>query len=494
MATVAELAAMYRQRIPTGATASTQVARRTSPYENMLKERAARQQEQSRTGQKPGVARRTSPYDNMLTDRSVRQGTDKTGPRGASYQDLVDVARFGLKALPRTVVKSTAKPYTLPSGVGQRLTSELIGGPSPYIGEKYAGFETRSDLLAAPEGEADYIYGIARLAEQQAAEAADRHFYDRNRQVAGQLSSIAGLAGVRPGANLSTADREQLMRGYRGVREFGETPEYEAALDVPLEYQQMYGGRPANEIMRQAYETMLNAPRLGRDEQAAASERAISGLGWFPEANQMMEAQMAGDPNVAGPQQLAQLIKSTPFSQYAQQVAINKYGMDPMLAAALYPRSLDADYANMQDEADLAEAGFRNESMAEYIFRNDGQDAYDQWMRQKADEALYGSASEQEAYLKALEEDANLQFDQQIADNYGFYPSDIKGIPADEVRARASDPVFQEYLAKGIDAIQGGDFGDMVGAAEAQNYITQTGDRVGARILAQAIATFDVRL
>lgn len=494
MATVAELAAMYRQRIPTGATASTQVARRTSPYENMLKQRAARQQEQTRTGQKPGVARRTSPYDNMLADRAVRQGTDKTGPRGASYQDLLDVARFGLKALPRTVVQSTAEPYELPSGVGQRLTSELIGGPSPYIGEKYAGFDTRSDYLLAPEGEADYIYGIADLAKQQASEAADRHFYDRNRQVAGQLSGIAGLAGVRPGANLSTADREQLMRGYQGVRAFGETPEYEAALDVPLEYQQMYGGRTGNEIMRQAYETMLNAPRLGRDEQAAASERAINELGWFPEADQNMYAQMAADPNVAGPEQLAELITATPYSEYAKQIAINKYGMDPMLAAGIYTRALDTDYANMQYDANMSDADFINESMVEYIFRNDGPEALDQYMRQMADEGLYGSQAEQERYLKTLEEQENLQFDQQIADNYGFYPSDISGIPPNEVRTRVSDPVFQEYLAKGIDAIQGGDFGDMVGAAEAQNYIAQTGDRVGARILAQAIATFDVRL
>jgi hypothetical protein len=256
----------------------------------------------------------------------------------------------------------------------------------------------------------------------------------------------------------------------------------------------MYGGRTANEIMRQAYETMLNAPRLGQDEQAAASERAIDELGWFPETNQMMQAQMAGDPNVAGPQQLAQLIKSTPYSQYAQQVAINKYGMDPMLAAALYPRSLDTDYANMQYDANMSDRGFINESMVEYIFRNDGPEALDQYMRQMADEGLYGSQAEQEKYLKALEEQQNLQFDQQIAENYGFYPSDIKGIPADEVRLRVSDPVFQEYLAKGIDAIQSGDFGDMVGANEAKNYITQTGDRIGARILAQAIATFDVRL
>jgi hypothetical protein len=203
MATVAELAAMYRQRIPTGPTTDTRIARKTSPYENMLKQRTARQEEERRLpGGKRGVAVRSSAYDNMLADRAARQGTDKTGPRGASYQDLVDVARFGLKALPRTVVKSTAEPYTLPSGVSERLTSELIGGPSPYIDEKYAGFDTRSDYLAAPEGEADFIYGIARLAEQQAAEAADRHYYDRNRQVAGQLSGIAGLAGVRPGANL----------------------------------------------------------------------------------------------------------------------------------------------------------------------------------------------------------------------------------------------------------------------------------------------------
>lgn len=488
MATVTELARMYRQRIPTGPTNTA----------SMYGQRVV-QPQRPFSGPTPAARARSLQAQNQRSalsarPRGVTQATQtRTGPRGTTTQDLIDVARFGVRALPRTVIPQTASPYELPENLATEAQSAIIGGPGPGYGEKYGGFPTAAQWEEAILGEAMGAYELADLAKQQAAQSGLRYYDELTGRVAERVAPIASLAGVRPGATLSAQDREKLAAGYQGVRAFGETPEYLAAREQANQDRfGLFGEQPetANQIMRRAYESMLNAPRLGVEDRAAVEQRA-SELGWFPEEQALYERRMATDPYVAAPQQLAAMIESTPLSQYAQQIAIARYGMDPALAAGMFGPQTDINYQKMMNDAELYSMGYTGDSTGEFILRTRGPEAYQQYMNQLADDALYGSEAEQQRYIDELDREQNRQLDQEIASTYGFYPEEFGEIPAEEVRLRANDPMFQTIYSDSVDAIMGGDFNMNVAEAAYQNYLTQTGDSIGARILQEAISKFD---
>ena len=467
MATVAELAAMYRQRVV--------------PQRRPFSAPTADYQQRAQTAT-TAYKRATTPNNNA-----------KTGPRGTTTDDLFRVAQFGLRALPRTVVPQTASPYELPENLAAEAQSAIIGGPAAGYGEKHGGFASAAQQEEAILGEAMGAYEMADLARRQADEARLRYYDEMTGRVAGRVAPIASLAGVRPGANLSEQDRQKLAAGYQGVRAFGETPEYLAALE--RQNQDPYGlfgqqTENANQIMRRAYETMLNAPNLDVNEQAAVEQRA-SGLGWFPDEQALYEQQASADPYVSAPEQLAASIESTPISQYAQQIAQARYGMDPALAAGMFGPQADINYQKMMNDAQLYGMGYTGDSTGEFILRTRGPEAYQQYMNQLADDALYGSEAEQRRYLDELQAQENRAFDQEIANTYGFYPEEFGEIPAEEVRTRANDPTFQDLYTQSIDAITKGDFNETVADAAYQAYLEQTGDSIGARILREAITKFD---
>lgn len=419
--------------------------------------------------------------------------TPRTGPRGATVQNLIDVARFGLPALPRTTIPQTASPYELPENLATEAQSSIVGGPGPGYGLKYGGFPSASQWQQAIMGEAMGAYELADLARQQAAQADLRYYDELTGRVGERVAPIASLAGVRPGANLSAQDREKLMAGYQGVQKFGRTPEYLAALDSQnADKFGLFGqqGETANQIMRRAYESMLNAPNLDVNQRAAVEQRTKE-LGWFPEEQALYERRRAADPYVAAPEQLASMIESTPISQYAQQIAVARYGMDPALAAGMFGPQTDINYQKMMNDAQLYSMGYTGDTTGEFILRNRGPEAYQQYMNQLADDALYGTEAEQQRYLDELDAQENRALDQDIANTYGFYPEEFGDIPAEEVRTRANDPTFQDIYTQSIDAIMGGAFNVDEAEAAYMNYLKQTGDSVGARILQEAISKFD---
>lgn len=377
--------------------------------------------------------------------------------------------------------------------MAEETRSTIIGGPAAGYGEKYGGFPTAAQWEEAILGEAMGAYELAALAKEQAAQAGLRYYDELTGRVGERVAPIASLAGVRPGANLSAQDREKLMAGYQGVRQFGETPEYLAALDRQNKDKfGLFGEQPAtaNELMRRSYETMLNAPRLDVNERAGVEQRA-SELGWFPEEQELYQRRLAADPYVAAPEQLASLIESTPLSQYAQQIAVARYGMDPALAAGMFGPQADIKYQQMMNDAELYGMGYTGDTTGEFILRTRGPEAYQQYMTQLADDALYGSEAEQRRYLEELQNQENRAFDQEIASTYGFYPEEFGEIPAEEVRLRANNPTFQNLYSQSIKAITEGKFNVNEADAAYQTYLEQTGDSIGARILREAISKFD---
>lgn len=478
MATVAELAAMYRQRIPASPTETTFVRPNSRVAGQRTTGRVGGQRTTGRVGGTPPASRVTG---------------QKVGPRGTTTNDLIQVARFGLPAMRKTTLPQPASPYELPQNFMDDAQSAIIGGPGPGYGEKYGGFPTASQQEEAILGEAMGAYEMADLARQQADEAKLRYYDEMTGRVAERIAPIASLAGVRPGAMLSSQDREKLMAGYQGVRKFGETDEYLDALD--RQNQDKFGlfgqqSQSANEIMRRAYETMLNAPNLDVNERVAVEQRSRK-IGFFPDEQELYQGRIASDPYVSAPEQLAASIDSVPLSQYAQQIAQARYGMDPSLAAGMFGPQADINFQKMMSDAQLYGMGYTGDTVGESILRNRGPEAYQQYMTQLEEDALYGSESEQRRYFDELQTQENRAFDQEIANEYGFYPEEFGKIPAEEVRSRANDPLFQQIFTESMKAMTGGGFGVDVADDAYQSFLQQTGDSIGARILREAISKFD---
>lgn len=479
MATVSQLAAMYRQRVPSSAPRPTSATPRTGF--------AA-----SRTGTQTAPTR-SMPRSGYAASRMGTRTEPKTGPRGTTANDLMRVARFGLPALPRTVIPEvTAPEFELPSGIGSAVTSAFAGQPGPGYGEKYGGAPTLSQLDDMVLGMGLSAYETADLAQKQAEQAAMRYRDEMYGRVGNRLQPIASLAGVRPGANLSEQDRARLMAGYQGVREMGETEEYLAAKErEAMPQSDLFGGptTSANRLMRQTYEQMLNARDLAPDQRAQLAERAL-GLGYFPEEPEFLERRLLAAPEVQGPEQVAQLLRDTPLSQYAQQIAVNTFGMDPAMAAGRYGQDMDLAYNKLQTDLAMQEAG--GSTVGQQILNNYGPEQFSSYMDRLAQEAMFGSAEEQQAYVEELQAEQDRQDDEVIATTYGFYPSEFGDVPPEEVRARVADPSFQQLLQQGLDQVQEGSFNVNVANETATAWLTQTGDRIGARILQEAIAKFDL--
>lgn len=455
--------------------------------------------------------------------------TGKVGPRQTTANDLRRVATYGRAGMGSRTLSGFNDPRSgglapMPSPGSfqmdpaqlQEIQSGLIGGPAAGYGEKYAGFPTRSDYLAAIEGEAIGTRELATLAREQAKQARENRYLQSAPQyvdpLTEELSRSASMAGVRPGATLSAADRARLMGGYEQVQKFGRTPTYLGRLQEetqlgtlrPSGYEQpgMPPENSANEAMRLAYQAMLEAPTVGLQEQIQTADLAasqglrsptVSAYQRFGKDFEENAATMY--PDIGAPEALANLIGETPLYEYARQIAQARYGMDPAQAAGLFTPEMDISYDKQQTDYERFQSGYREISDAEYIFDNYGPEALEQYRAQKAEETLYGSESEQRTAEKFALEAENLEIDLALENEYGFRPSDIPGDDTDTevVRALMSDPTFKSKVDAGLARITGDEYAENVGEELGNEYLKETGDVLGATVLQKILVTFDLK-
>lgn len=379
--------------------------------------------------------------------------TSKTGPRNTTVEDVRRVATYGRSGQPSQELRyqtvdprypsratTTPTPFQLSPEQASSVQAGIVGGPAAGYGEKYAGFPTQSDYLAAIEGQAFGAYEMANLAQQQANQAAVDRSAKYTAPISTDLSRSASMAGVRPGALMSTEDRAKLFGGYQDVQKFGGGPEYEEA-----RFEQ---SPDANLMMRMAYESMLEAPSVGQEEQMLTANMALAQGMQSPSLSAYRR--FANDPSVyqdvAAPQQIADLIRQTPLYEYARQIAEAQYGMDPAQAAGLFTPAMDMAYKKEQDDFNRSQQGFDNRSVAQYIFDEYGPEQFASYQAKIAEEALYGSPSQQRAAQNAQIEAEEFMDDMTILENYGFRPSDIPGIPAATTRDAFRDENFQDAV------------------------------------------------
>lgn len=182
-----------------------------------------------------------------------------------------------------------------------------------------------------------------------------------------------------------------------------------------------------------------------------------------------------------------------PLSQYAQQIAVNRYGYDPALAAGLFDTSVDVQ--SLKDQADLfaAQNPQLNMSPAEIVFNQFGEEGLNTYLQQQAEQALFGTGSQQRTEEQLAQDAANAPIDAELYSVYATAPSEVNSaLNADVARQYMSDPnflaQFQAGTTKIYDAMSQGVSGADAVNSYVQNYLNETGDPVTARILEELLS------
>ena len=356
----------------------------------------------------------------------------RTGPRGVTNQDVADRAGVSYVAVP---------PSSQPAPVDQSaLLNYVLGGQAPGYGMKYGGFPTAGYGQAAIEGQA---FGIADLARQAAQQAAVRE------------------------QELNFAAQQDVMNNRRAVAsryrfDYQQSPEIEA-VDFPAD--------------GNAAQRMLARGRLKAavDAQTAAREAGLQRM------QDKVERQLESDfaSQVTPYQQVSEALSYSP-SQLAQQIAVSRYGYDPMLAAGLFGGQTDIKYATQAQS--LEEARRRAEG-------------YDTSLSN--DEILASTMSPEEFYQYQLDK-ANAAYenvyapdytdvDRNLQEVYGVDPSSIVNVDTDVAREAMSDNTFlasvnsyRDLMATNEDEYVSG---EEAANAYAKEYLERSGDPVRAQIL-----------
>lgn len=402
----------------------------------------------------------------------VPSSSTKMGPRRTTVADVRRVAALGSSALPSS--QPPVQPFVVSPATVQ---ADIVGGPGMGYGLKYGGFPTQSAWEDAIRGEAYGAYQMADLARQKAAALAqpaeEKYAYDID-------PSRGGLAGrqaieAKKVLNMPLAELAKKMArpGVTTIDEerYGAAMARMNAARGTGDYLTPEGAEPTF-----GKQVLYNAATAVEPAARDIYDRAIVNTG----ADRY--------------QQVADIIGQTPLSEYAQQIAVARYGMDPAQAAGMFGVDMDIKYQKDVDNARRLQEGMPQITMDQFIWDNYGPEEYQNYMTRKAEQLLYGSPED----LAQAEQDAiDLANDITISETYGFRPTDISGVEPAVVREAFASQPFQDLVGSGIDIYndpqQMQDYvtPTNLGNDLAQKWINQGGSMQEARVIQRIFATFD---
>lgn len=311
----------------------------------------------------------------------------RTGPQGVTNEDVARRAGVTYVYAPATNQPTTVDPAM--------LNTYLIGGQAPGYGMKYGGFPSATYGEAAITGQA---FGIADLARQAAQQA--------------------------------QIEREQIALDY----------ETDARRALAAKYR--YQPSQALESFIPPLENATETQKVIREAalKSAIAEESRKRMSEMYDTNtpayQAAQQKIAGLPSV----QLSEALGVFTPSQLAQQIAVSRYGYDPMLAAGLFDEGVNTAYANQQEAARQAQMqamgyniGLSND---EILASQMSPEEFEQYQLAKAGRALETATSDTTAQ------------DEQIAAQYGITPSNSTE------REIMADPAFLALFQKGIAEMQ----------------------------------------
>lgn len=349
----------------------------------------------------------------------------RTGPRGVTNQDVADRAGVSYVAVPQS---------SQPAPVDQSaLLSYVLGGQAPGYGMKYGGFPTAGYGQAAIEGQA---FGIADLARQAAQQAAARE------------------------AELNLAAQQDEMNNRRAIASryrynYQQSPEMKA-VDFDSDT------RPLD-VIRGRYARAL-------EEQSTQREAGLQRM--QDKVKRQLESDIASQ--VTPYKQVSEALSFSP-SQLAQQIAVSRYGYDPMLAAGLFGTEMDLDYSDRVQQAQRQALGL-GLSNDEYLFELLGPEGYKEYQQNKA--------------LQAYENVMQPDYDQQDLALYEFFGT----VPSNEVeREIMLDEDFQRLVGESRESLRLADKAispSSVVAQIARNYMEAGGDPVRAMLLEDILTRY----
>ena len=479
----------------------------------------------------------------------------RIGPRGITIQDVQDVVNNGLSKTGAATYKSAYAPADTTATTPVDYAALLAGGPAPTYGQKYGGQPSgeyarqmilgaamqrksigdlaalqaataqqnltskfASDLTAGtnkmfPSYQAKFnqplldssimqnnIYAhrlepvVADLETRLAAktkEVTQSGAYEAerkglNKQVTALAAELADARRAVSQANPSGKTLEQMAADNK-TNAYGAYMDRMNMLDLSKPGTQL--GTRTNLGSTNEYGKIEGSPRTTQGYLSplyqGAERQTAAGL--TPGLESAFAQQVTPYQNVA------EGFANTPLSQFAQQIAVQQYGYDPALAAGLFDTSVDIQ--SLKDQADLfaAQHPELNMSPIEIVRNQFGDEGVNQYLQQQAEQALYGTPSQQTTADQAAQDAANAPIDAQLYSVYATAPSEINSaLNADQARQTMSDPNFLAQFQAGTtavyDAIQGGvNANDAVGAY-VRDYLNKTGDPVSARILEELLS------
>ena len=469
----------------------------------------------------------------------------KIGPRGVTIEDVQNVVNNGISQTDGTSYKSISKP-TATTPVD--YAALLAGGPASTYGQKYGGQPSGEYAKQMILGAAMQAKSVGDLAAMQAATnqqnltnkfssdltAGTKQMFpsyeakfaqplstpemNRNVQIQNLATAVPDLEarlaerrlyarrigpyeenrqGVNKEINAIREDLRDVRRALGQVNPSGKTPEQLAAENKANAYGAYMdrmnmldltqpGSQPGtftNLDVNRANRSFQGSPTIGQLLYKGATRQTANDL--TPGLEAALAEQVTPYENVA------QGFANTPLSQFAQQIAVNRYGYDPALAAGLFDTSVDIQ--SLKDQADLfaAQNPQLNMSPAEIVFNQLGEEGLNQYLQQQAEQALYGTGSQQRTEAELAQDAANAPVDANLYQTYAVMPSEISG-PTDLVRQVMSDPNFLDQFQTGITKIYD-DIGKGMTANDAvgeymRNYLNETGDPLTANILEELLS------
>lgn len=359
----------------------------------------------------------------------------RTGPRGVTNEDVARRAGVSYVYAP-----TTNQPPPIDAST---LANFLIGGQAPGYGMKYGGFPSAAYGQAAITGQAYQIADLARQAQELAAM--------REIELGDIAASKIAPERLAMGAKYRYDYRpNEAMRNVGAAFNKAETP-----LQRMLAQAQLQSAVESQRASRQQELTAREAPILAQYESDVAQQ-------------------------VAPARSLAEALGSFTPSQLAQQIAVSRYGYDPMLASGLFGAQTNLDYADQQQaiqDAERRAMGYNTGlSTDEILAQQLSPEAYQ----------AYQIAKATAAYQNVTEPDYTQQ-DRDLQAAYGVSPTSISGIDAPTVREAMADDQFYQSVLSYREALKTNDE-DYASAEEAANsmardYLEKTGDPVRAQIL-----------
>lgn len=378
----------------------------------------------------------------------------KIGPRGTTIQDVMGVAQNGAQPVQSNYVY--APPSTQPPATTAIDYAALLAGqPAPTYGQRYGGMPTAEYFKALNIGAAQQARSVGELAQMQALQAN-----------ADLTSYYKPLVEKQYDTNTQLLNQPLLDPSKYTTQGYGPTW-FE---DTARNKQDAYG----------AYMDRMNLLDLTPNEEGGY-EPVIRG------AAKKFEPEMTRDYNtqVQPYTDLANNILSVPLSEYARQIAVQRYGYDPALAQGLFGQGVDIQA--LQDQQTLY--GLQNPQLSyspeERILQYEGQEGLDRYNRQQAEASLYGTPTEQ----TALEQQQYAEVDTNLFGVYASTPAEVLPENPDIARAYMTGESFLTDFQSGVAAISSAPLGLQRTTANEflLGYANEISDPIAIRIMENLI-------